>query len=210
MKEPKVFCECNSTTGRQSGIGGINPYQLTLSDLQDKSLFKTCPVCHLYPWHDAYYENEQFDKEKQTMTEYITEPIDYTGCDPVIAEHLKRGQRILCWADKGEKVWVIAFDSGCDGQLVYRVAPFDDSERFGWASNPVPIPRPKKIKMIMPPERALPILFAAGYSFRADGGLATNSWDGLYTANFQHFGKPLDQAPGWFHSHPEIIEEVDE
>ncbi len=28
--------------------------------------------------------------------QYTTRPIDYTGCDPVIAEHLQRGESILC------------------------------------------------------------------------------------------------------------------
>ena len=34
--------------------------------------------------------------EEKKMTKYTTEPIDYTECHPVIAEHLKRGEAILC------------------------------------------------------------------------------------------------------------------
>lgn len=34
--------------------------------------------------------------EEPKMPKYTTEPIDYTGCHPVIAEHLKRGEAILC------------------------------------------------------------------------------------------------------------------
>jgi len=30
------------------------------------------------------------------MKKYKTKPIDYTGCDPVIAEHLQRGEMIAC------------------------------------------------------------------------------------------------------------------
>lgn len=30
------------------------------------------------------------------MPKYTTIPIDYTDCDPVIAEHLKRGEAIYC------------------------------------------------------------------------------------------------------------------
>jgi len=30
------------------------------------------------------------------MIKYKTKPIDYTNCHPVIAEHLKRGESILC------------------------------------------------------------------------------------------------------------------
>lgn len=35
------------------------------------------------------------------MPKYKTKPIDYTGCDPVIAEHLKKGEAIYCkcWDD---------------------------------------------------------------------------------------------------------------
>ena len=211
MKEPKVFCACNSPSGWISPSEGVNPYQLTSSDLHDKSLDKTCPACHLSPWHDAYYENEQFDKEKQTMTEYITEPIDYTGCDPIIAEHLKRGQKILCKVGNYE-AWVLTYDSTDSGpdRLPYLVGEKLRPSETWWEREPIPIPRPKKNKMIMPPERALPILFAAGYSFNSEGELESSPSDALFACNFQHFGKPLDTAPGWFHNHPEIIEEVDE
>ena len=30
------------------------------------------------------------------MKKYNTKPIDFTGCHPVIAEHLKRGEAIEC------------------------------------------------------------------------------------------------------------------
>ena len=32
------------------------------------------------------------------MKKYNTKPIDFTGCHPVIAEHLKRGEAIECFA----------------------------------------------------------------------------------------------------------------
>lgn len=37
---------------------------------------------------------------------YKTKPIDYTGCHPVIAEHLKRGEAIYCevWDDTKDEL----------------------------------------------------------------------------------------------------------
>ena len=44
------------------------------------------------------------------MSKYTTEPIDYTGCHPVIAEHLKRGETILCKVrDREGDNWIDSF-----------------------------------------------------------------------------------------------------
>ena len=48
------------------------------------------------------------------MKKYNTKPIDFTGCHPVIAEHLKRGEAIEClvWDEEGEskfKAWVYGY-----------------------------------------------------------------------------------------------------
>ena len=54
---------------------------------------------------------------------YNTRPIDFIGCHPVIAEHLKRGEEIEClvWDNKGDvkrKVWVCRYKGRAD--LPYR------------------------------------------------------------------------------------------
>ena len=135
---------------------------------------------------------------------YNTRPIDFTGCHPVIAEALKRGEAIECrvWNDlsgESQTGYVIGFSASnlhkyrCDneGVSVHRHA------------EPIPI----KAKRIMPPERAIPVLIENGYAF-----------DKLWTLRgephfivpqmFEKMGKPLeDNSWKW---PPCIIEEVED
>ena len=94
---------------------------------------------------------------------YNTKPIDFTGCHPVIAEHLKRGEAI-----------------------------------------------PRKIKRIMPPERAIPVLIAEGWRFDTSGQM-----DGprqtILPAMFCSMGNRLDAPNTISWSWPPcIIEEVED
>lgn len=100
------------------------------------------------------------------MKKYHTRPIDFTGCHPVIAEALKRGEDIKC------RVW----DFGCDrGRAVeawvwrYRgnsSHPYcADSDTHWRYAEPIA----RKVKRIMPPERAIPVLIAGGWSFMING-----------------------------------------
>ena len=102
------------------------------------------------------------------MKKYNTKPIDFTGCHPVIAEALKRGEAIECrvWSDlsgESQTGYVIGFSASnlhkyrCDneGVSVHRHA------------EPIPI----KAKRIMPPERAIPVLIAGGWAFTSTGWL---------------------------------------
>ena len=57
------------------------------------------------------------------MKKYNTRPIDFTGCHPVIAEALKRGESIECrvWDNKGaakKETWVCRYKSSA--RLPYR------------------------------------------------------------------------------------------
>lgn len=45
------------------------------------------------------------------MSKYKTKPIDFTGCDPVIAEHLKRGEAVLCKVGQSDtRAYVTGYD----------------------------------------------------------------------------------------------------
>ena len=97
------------------------------------------------------------------MKKYNTKPIDYTGCHPVIAEALKRGETIKC------KVW----DDGHPGEEVRHVVSYWSKIYVSegiveWdRAKPIPI----KVKRIMPPERAIPVLIAEGWAFTSTGFL---------------------------------------
>ena len=100
------------------------------------------------------------------MKKYTTKPIDFTGCHPVIAEHLKRGEAIECfvWDWEGEskrKAWVYGYAP--DTAYKYKV-------KEGAYACAKPIPR--KVRRIMPPERAIPVLIAEGWEFTSTGYLS--------------------------------------
>ena len=136
---------------------------------------------------------------------YNTRPIDYTGCHPVIAEHLKRGEAIECkvWNDlsgESQTGYVIGFSAS--NLHRYRC----DNEGVSVHRHAEPIPR--KVRRIMPPERAIPVLIAGGWSFDARGALIGGDQYSIVPQMFAKMGRPLeDNSWKW----PDcIIEEYDE
>ena len=132
------------------------------------------------------------------MKKYNTRPIDFTGCHPVIAEHLKRGEAIECkvWDDlsgESQTGYVIGFSAN-EGVLVHRHAE----------------PIPRKVKRIMPPERAIRVLIAAGWKFDNEGDLVGYG-NSVPTDMFKLLGKPLSdpKVSSWSWP-PCIIEEVED
>ena len=98
------------------------------------------------------------------MKKYKTKPIDFTGCHPVIAEHLKRGESIECrvW-DSGRE-----HDKGKGYVTGYELGIYITSDGLDWdRAEPIPL----KAKRIMPPERAIPLLIAGGWKFNEYGNL---------------------------------------
>ena len=138
------------------------------------------------------------------MKKYNTKPIDFTGCHPVIAEHLKRGEAIKCkvWDDyrEHEVVWVYLYEMGAK-------YPYRNITGTGW-KDAEPIPR--KVRRIMPPERAIPVLIAEGWKFTSDGVMC--SPDKLISHEmFRLMGRSLDDHYVRDWSWPYcIIEEVED
>ena len=144
------------------------------------------------------------------MKKYNTRPIDFTGCHPVIAEHLKRSEEIRCWAwdqDCAEKpnscheVWIVRYWQAAD--YPYRTA----TDAFFRYAEPIP----RKVKRIMPPERAIPVLIAEGWKFGDNGDLVGYGNNVVRTAMFKLMGKPLSdpKVSSWTWP-PCIIEEVED
>lgn len=141
------------------------------------------------------------------MKKYNTKPIDYTGCHPVIAEHLKRGEMIECRVWNGDKEYpeskfvkfVIRYYAGSK----YPYETYNDVYRH---AEPIPI----KVKRIMPPERAIPVLIAEGWVF-GDSGDMVGHGNCVVTPMFKLMGKPLSDPKtyGWVWP-PCIIEEVED
>ena len=139
------------------------------------------------------------------MKKYNTMPIDFTGCHPVIAEHLKRGAAIEC------RVWDNTDLSGYRRRWVYAYCnkeryPYRTIEEAYRYAEPVA----RKIKRVMPPERAIPVLIAEGWKFGRNGdlvGYATN----VLNIMFKLMGRPLSDPEVSEWEWPDcIIEEVDE
>ena len=143
------------------------------------------------------------------MKKYTTKPIDFTGCHPVIAEHLKRGEEIRCWAwdtDRAEKprgcheVWIVRFWQSAD--YPYRTT----TDSFFRHAEPIPL----KVKRIMPPERAIPVLIAEGLKFDDNGNLV-GCGISVMTSMFKLMGKPLSDPKTSVYAWPFcIIEEVED
>ena len=133
---------------------------------------------------------------------YKTRPIDYTGCHPVIAEHLKRGEAIEC----------LVWDGPLEGKVVGFVAGYCASNNYPYRCDEAGVsswmcaePIPRKVRRIMPPERAIPVLIAGGWSFDAHGALIGGPYS-IVPQMFAKMGRPLeDNSWKW----PDcIIEEV--
>ena len=136
------------------------------------------------------------------MKKYNTRPIDFAGCHPVIAEHLKRGEEIECraWDNKGaakKEIWVCRYKSSTG--LPYRS---DTDTPWKYAE-----PTPPKTRRIMPPERAIPVLIENGYAFDELGALRGEPHF-IVPQMFEKMGKPLEDN-SWLWP-PCIIEEVNE
>ena len=143
----------------------------------------------------------------EEMKKYTTRPIDFTGCHPVIAEALKRGEAIEC------RVWDYKNHAPRIGMVVGFAAsskcPYscDESGVSAWVhAEPIPL----KVKRIMPPERAIPVLIAEGWMFDYHGNLVCPGEE-ISVSAFRYFGFPRD-TPGadarfW---PPCIIEEVED
>ena len=136
------------------------------------------------------------------MKKYNTRPIDFTGCHPVIAEALKRGETIKC------KVW----DDGHPGEEVRYVVSYWSkiyiSEGIVEWDRAEPIPR--KTRRIMPPERAIQTLIAGGWVFSTDGRLVGPEQT-IIQSMFHCMGKPVDDPSVSHWSWPPcIIEEVED
>ena len=134
---------------------------------------------------------------------YNTRPIDYTGCHPVIAEHLKRGEAIEC------RVWDTGREPNEEKRYVigYEQRTYITSGVVEWYyAEPIPI----KVKRIMPPERAIPVLIAEGWAFNTYGQM-----DGpgqiILPAMFCSMGRRLDGPNTISWSWPScIVEEVED
>lgn len=139
------------------------------------------------------------------MKKYTTKPIDFTGCHPVIAEHLKRGEAIRCkvWDDyrNHEVVWVYLYEMG--GKYPYR-----NITGTGWKdAEPIPI----KTKRIMPPERAIPVLIAEGWTYCSNGTMCSFGKETIHIGMFSLMGRSVEDPYVRIREWPTcIIEEVED
>ena len=137
------------------------------------------------------------------MKKYNTKPIDFTGCHPVIAEHLKRGEMIECrvWSDKGchKNKFVFRYRAGL-------TCPYETDDWFYEHAEPITL----KTRRIMPPERAIPVLIAEGWKFNSSGQMCRPAQT-IQPTMFYRMGSRLDDPNTISWSWPPcIIEEVED
>lgn len=141
------------------------------------------------------------------MKKYNTKPIDFTGCHPVIAEHLKRGEAIECHLSDIDKE-PSSSPTGFIEHWNARDRFYTESRRGTKWLYARPVTR--KVRRIMPPERAIPVLIANGWRFDPSGHM-----DGprqvILSTMFCHMGRRLDDPITISWSWPPcIIEEVED
>ena len=142
------------------------------------------------------------------MKKYTTKPIDFTGCHPVIAEHLKRGEAIEC------RVWDIKGMGGRVGIVVGYSASSENPYRCDNAGSSIyrhAEPIPIKTLRIMPPERAIPVLIANGWTYRSDGTMCSFGKETIHIGMFSLMGRSIEDPYVRIREWPPcIIEEVED
>lgn len=125
-------------------------------------------------------------KEKPT-TSYDTKPINYEGCNSVIADHLKQGLSILCevWDEPSTKRTrhVIAYSS----KAYYKY--FTETSVYTYA-----VPVEIKQRKLIPPERAIPILIENGYTFEENGGMINKDTQRIIPEMLLLLGLPMHDS----------------
>ena len=144
------------------------------------------------------------------MKKYHTRPIDFTGCHPVIAEALKRSEAIEClvWDKKGDvkrEVWTCRYKVRSDFPYLSEPGVF-------WKhAEPIARKVKRKVKRIMPFERAIPMLIAEGWRFMSSNGAMCGPNGSISHEMFRLMGRSLDDhCVGDWSWPPCIIEEVED
>ena len=136
------------------------------------------------------------------MNKYNTKPIDFTGCHPVIAEALKRGEAIEC---------KVREDGYLDEAVRYVVSYWSKiyvSEGIVEWEHAEPIAR--KVKRVMPPERAIPVLIENGWRFNQFGQMENGVRPFILPGAYQMMGCTLEEAEKYeMYWPPCIIEEME-
>lgn len=149
----------------------------------------------------AKYDTKPINK----MSKYDTKPINYEGCHPVIAEHLKRGEAILCKVTTGfcqspsPAVYIVAFHHGTE-------RPYSTSN-FSHFLNAKPII--KKEKYLKKASEIVKWLEDNDYYVTSNGSWINNNpemW-AFSSGMFTLCDKPLSNIKGRWGFMPEWIEE---
>ena len=102
------------------------------------------------------------------MTKYTTEPIDYSGCHPVIAEHLKRGEAILCRVKEFEhSTSNLAYVHGYIKSFTWHYITISLDGVYTTCQYAEPIPTKRRV--LMSAEKAVVKLIENGWKIDTDG-----------------------------------------
>jgi hypothetical protein len=139
-------------------------------------------------------------KETIKMKKYTTKPIDYAGCHPVIAEHLKRGEAILCRTLRENEVFITAYEQG--EEFPYRSSYADNSWR-----GIEPGPQKKTETRVKKASEIVKWLEDNGYILDGAGNWQDRTGTWFRPEMFFYCGKPVHTNPWeWL---PEWLEEVE-
>jgi hypothetical protein len=123
-----------------------------------------------------------------------TKPIDFTGCNPVIAENLKKGLATKCQVKNCTEIYVAGYVEGY----------YMDEGGHLWSSHTVKPILPKKI-YVKKASEIMKLLEGNGAVFDP----TWNSWSGINQVHFtvgmlRYCGKEVPNEYVW---HPDFLEE---
>lgn len=211
----KLVEEVRSIDDRAADWMVENTSPMLCSMREGKKYFGGC-VLSFFCWGETKYgyyywrlidkilqmNREAFGCAEDPLKDYITEPIDYTGCHPVIAEALKALRAIECYvwdanvADRRTRT-VYAYDSTCG--LPYRTS------NFGPYRNAEPIPKKKTETRVKSAPEIMQWLVDNKYRVDSSGFWCGRSFN-FVPEMWQFCGKPPSDEFSW---HKEWLEEVE-
>lgn len=146
-----------------------------------------------YTYIDAYLSPRQYGKtyiqELMIMKKYQTKSISYDNCNPTVADHLVKGQKIFCqlWTidrDKSIKAYVIAWSIKTNKYIT------EDGDMFQYAQ-----PIIQDTQRVITIDELAKFVRDHNLTFRSDGGFIVRGHDDFRPEFFQFLGKSYSTCP---------------
>jgi hypothetical protein len=143
---------------------------------------------------------------QEPVIRHIIEDKDYSGCNPIIAEALKQGKKILCKADHyAIPLWVIAFDDTQDVYYTQGGIPLTNAEPVHKPKTEIRVKKASKIMKWLEENDYIIDIQGNSYNPPPCGTMTVFNTIIFFFGMFEHCGKSVDNHYKW---HKDWLEEV--